>query len=214
MKTTMTTGNLAKFLELLDQKGMTPERFQFLLGTGVFADIFDSSATFADRDLWRNAFGLGKLVPDVIILPIDYSKSLEQMIANGYYDWKNDELTAKRFPILGEGVVEYEFRYFHFNHLISSETADDLIKKVDFENPWEPAKIEHLLVFGENFSEEQRKFPIVALGSFGKVDGSRRVPCLGEDGSERCLGLPWWDDGWGDDVRFLAVRKVSRTSES
>lgn len=208
----MTTGNLAKFLELLDQKDMTPERFQFLLGTGVFADIFDSSATFADRDLWRNAFGLGKLVPDVIILPIDYSKSLEQMIAAVNYDWKNDELTAKRFPIVGEGVVEYEFRYFHFNRNVSSETAVDLIKREDVENPWYPAKLEHLLAFGENFPEEQRKFPIVALGSVGLVLGDRNVPCLHLDGSERSLYLLWWDGDWLGLYRFLAFRKVSRNS--
>jgi hypothetical protein len=214
MKTTVTSGNLAKFLELLDQKDMTPERFQFLLGTGVFSDIFDSSATFADRDLWRNAFGLGKLVPDVIILPIDYTKSLEQMIAAGNYDWKNDELTAKRFPIVGEGVVEYEFRYFRFNRKVSSETAVDLIKKGDNENPWEPAKTEHLLVYGENFPEEQRKFPIVALGSVGEVSGGRYVPYLDGVGSERSLRLSWWGDDWYDDCRFLAVRKVSRTSVS
>jgi hypothetical protein len=214
MKTTMTTGNLAKFLELLDQKDMTPERFQFLLGTGVFADIFDSSATFADRDLWRNAFGLGKLVPDVIILPIDYTKSLEQMIVAGNYDWKNDELTAKRFPIVGEGVVEYEFRYFHFNRNVSSETAVDLIKKEDSENPWEPAKTEHLLAFGEKFPEEQRKFPIVALGSVGEVRGIRCVPVLNEGGSGRDLYLDWWGGVWDGRCRFLAVRKVSRTSVS
>lgn len=214
MKTTMTTGNLAKFLELLDQKDMTPERFQFLLGTGVFADIFDSSATFADRDLWRNAFGLGKLVPDVIILPIDYAKSLEQMIANGRYDWKNDELTAKRFPIVGEGIVEYEFRYIHPNRKVSSENAVYLIKKEDSENPWEPAKTEHLLAYGEAFPEEQRKFPIVALGSVGEVRGDRHVPCLDKGGSERGLNLGWWGGGWNDDCRFLAVRRVSRTSVS
>jgi hypothetical protein len=136
------------------------------------------------------------------------------MIVAGNYDWKNDKLTAKRFPIVGEGVVEYEFRYFHFNRNVSSETAVDLIKKEDSENPWEPAKTEHLLTYGENFPEEQRKFPIVALGSVGRVGSNRRVPYLCGDGSERSLGLNWWDDGWGDFYRFLAVRKVSRTSVS
>ncbi len=214
MKTTLTSGNLAKFLELLDQKDMTPERFQFLLGTGVFADIFDSSATFADRDLWRNAFGLGKLVPDVIILPIDYTKSLEQMIANGRYDWKNSDITAKHSPIVGEGVVEYEFRYFHFNRNVSSETAIDLIKKEDSENPWEPAKTEHLLAFGENFPDEQRKYPIVALGSVGEVGGGGYVLCLLEDSFERNLVFRHRRSFWLDHSRFLAVRKVSRTSVS
>lgn len=210
MKTATTTGQMAKFLELLDQKEMTPERFQDLLGRGVLADIFDSSATFEDRDQWRKAFGLGKLVPDKIVLSIDYNNSLDQMIAAGNYDWKNDDITASRFPIVGEGIVEYEFRYLHPNETISSEKVLDLTKKLDTKNPWESAKTEHLLTFGAAFPDEQRKFPIIALGSVGRVSGYRRVPYLYEVGAGRGLDLDWWDGDWYSGCRFLVVRKVPR----
>ncbi len=167
MKTTLTSGNLTKFLELLEQKGIT--------------------------------------------IPVDYNKSLEQMIASGNYDWKNSDLTASRFPVIGEGIVEYEFKYVHPNQAVSSETAVDLIKKEDSENPWEPAKVEHLLAFGAAFPDEQRKFPIVGLGSVGEVGDDRRVPCLYRYDSRRVLYLYWWDYDWYSGYRFLAVRKVTRS---
>jgi hypothetical protein len=213
MKTTVTTRQLSKFLELLEQKGVTPEIFQQRLSNGVLADIFDSAAVFQDRDQWRNAFGLGPVIPEPIILTIDYTKSLEQMIAAGNYDWKNDDLTASRFPIVGEGMAEYEFRYVHPNRSISSEGAINLIKKEDSENPWIPAQTEHLLSFGAAYPEEQRKYPIVALGSVGEV-GGRRVPSLDEGVARRHLSLHWWVLDWDSRFRFLVVRKVTRGSVS
>ena len=77
------------------------------------------------------------------------------------------------------------------------------------ETGYEPAKIEHLLAFGEEYSEEQRKFPVIGLGSVAGVGGDRGVPYLSRSGSERSLDLSWFDGDWGGGCRFLAVRKVS-----
>ena len=44
----------------------------------------------------------------IVTISVDYSETLEQMIAAGRYDWKNSDLTAKRFPIKGKGIVEFE----------------------------------------------------------------------------------------------------------
>lgn len=144
-------------------------------------------------------------IAEIFRLAVDYSQSLEQMIATGRYDWTNSDITAKRFPITGKGIMEFEARYFRFNRNISSEKAIEAMA----EEGWEPAKIEHLLCFGEKYPDEQRKFPIVALGSVAEVDGSRRVPCLGRVDSGRDLCLGWFGRGWVPDGRFLAVRKVS-----
>lgn len=142
---------------------------------------------------------------DVFRLTVDYGQSLEQMIATGQYDWKNSDITAKRFPIDGKGIVELEARYFHFDRNISSEDVIEEMKKAGFE----PAKIEHVLSHGKTFPEEQRKFPIIGLGSVARVDVYRYVPVLYEDGSSRSLYLYCFDDDWDADSRFLAVRKVS-----
>lgn len=207
MKTNASTGQLAKFLALLEEKGVTPELFQERLGNGILADVFDPSAVFPERDEWRKQFGLGPLVPELIILTVDYGLTLEQMIAAGNYDWKNDDLTDKRFPIKGEGVQEFEACLIHPNRSISSEDCIQLIKDADKTNPWQPAETEHLLAFGAKYPEEQRKFPIIALGSVGKVVGARYVPYLRKGGSERDLDVDWFDGGWSADCRFLAVRK-------
>ncbi|MFA6158294.1 MAG: hypothetical protein WC763_01560 [Candidatus Paceibacterota bacterium] len=44
MKTTITSGQLANFLQLLEQHKMTPERFQDILEVGIFPAIFDPAA--------------------------------------------------------------------------------------------------------------------------------------------------------------------------
>ncbi len=146
---------------------------------------------------------------DVFRLTVDYGQSLEEMIAAGSYDWWNDDITAKRFPIKGNGVVEFEGRYFYFNRDISSENATKEIEAADPKNPWSAAKIEHVLSHGKTFPEEQRKFPIIGLGSVAGVHGRRYVPVLFEDDSKRGLHLIWFGRGWGPVYRFLAVRKVS-----
>jgi len=143
---------------------------------------------------------------DIFRLTIDYSLSLEQMITTALYDWKNDNITAERFPIEETDTAEYEARYFHFNNCgISSENA---IKEIE-QAGWLPAKIEHVLAYGKTFPEEQLRFPIVGLGSVAEVGGNHRVPYLYRIGFKRHLALSWFGFGWCADYRFLAVRKVS-----
>lgn len=135
-------------------------------------------------------------------LTIDYGQTLEQMIAAGRYDWKNDDISVKRFPLTGSGVVERKFKIFHFDRLISSDEAERLI----IADGWQAAKIEHLLAFGAEKPDEQRKFLIVALGSVAGVGGDPFVPYLGGDAFGRGVGLDWRGAGWGAHCRFLAVR--------
>jgi len=209
METIFTDGQLTKLIETMRQKQMTPERFNSLLSSGILADVLDSNADLSDRDTVRAALKLGTLVDDIFRLSVDYSQSLEQMIAAGQYDWTNDSITAQRFPIEGNCVVEFEGRYFHFNRNISSENVIKEIEAADTANPWSTAKIEHVLSHGKTFPEEQRKFPIIGLGSVAEVLGNRDVPYLDRLDSERELDLGWFDDDWDPVCRFLAVRKVS-----
>ena len=214
MKTTSTSGQWIKFLELLDQKGITPELFQTRLSHGILADVFDSEATLPDREELRKLLNLTPLVTELIILALDHGRSLEDLIKGGNYDWFNDDITAKRFPINGTGIEEFEFDLFHPNRSISSESAiTEMEKSDDPDRPWMPAEIAHLLVFGEAFPDLQRKFPIIALGFVAEVDGRRLVPCLNEGDSKRRLRLNWFVSDWLDYYRFLRVRrKVSAAS--
>jgi len=107
------------------------------------------------------------------------------------------------------GIFHFEPKVFHFNRYTPSEDADEIIKADDRQTPWEPAKIEGLLAYGAKNPEEQRKYPIIGLGSVAKVRGGRYVPCLDGRDAERLLDLIWWGVGWVGVCRFLAVRKLS-----
>ena len=142
------------------------------------------------------------------IITVDYGMSLDDMIDAGTYYSSAGYITAKRFPVQGEGVVQYQATLFHFDRRISSEDAVAAIKADDRQNPWEPAKIEGLLAYGAKNPEEQRRYPIVGLGSVVRVLGDRSVPCLYWHTAERSLDLGLWDDGWDGFCRFLAVHKL------
>lgn len=135
---------------------------------------------------------------------VDYTRSLKGMIQAGKYDWVNDDITAKHFPVKGSGKMEVVFEPMHFNRSISSDNAIAEIKQ----KGRRPAKIEELLAFGEKYPEEQRKFPIVGLGSVCQLwRGYRIVPYLDGCDGWRSLGLGWCGHDWDDDYRFLAVRE-------
>ena len=148
------------------------------------------------------------LMSEQIVLSVDYGRSLDQMIAAGNYDWKNSDITAKRFPVVGNGIEQFEAKLFHFDRNTVSQDNVDAIKADDPANPWEPGKIEHLLAFGAKYPEEQRKYSVIALGSVARVGGGRDVPCLRRLGAGRDLDLFWLGYGWNGYCRFLAVRKL------
>lgn len=138
-------------------------------------------------------------------LTINYALTLAEMIAAGRYDWTNSDITAKRFPIVGLGTALVEHKLFHFDRTVSSDEAERLIVA----GGYQPAKIEHLLAFGAAYPEEQRKYPIIALGSVANVRGARLVSCLYRDGSGRDLYLGWRDVEWFGRCRFLGVRNLA-----
>lgn len=133
--------------------------------------------------------------------------------ADRYNRLRNENITEDKFPVKGEGCVEFEYAFFSFDHPISSKDAVVQITTSDSENPWEPAKIEHLLAYGVKNPEVQRKYLIIALGSIGEVDGKHRVPYLYGSGAGRWLSLDFWGCDWNDNPCFLAVRKKTSLLE-
>lgn len=203
---TYTLQQLRKMMDVIPEN-TSVDRFQAVLESGLVADIFHVNAQLANRLAVRHALALGTLPSTPGSHIVDYGMNLEVMIAAGNYDWKDDFIVAKRFPIVGTGRVEFEDAIFHFDRKISSEDAVNEIIAADTKNSWEPGKVENILAYGAKNPEEQRKFPIVCLGSVGEVRGYRDVPCLDRSGSGRSLDLTWWDVDWGPGCRFLAVRK-------
>ncbi|MEX1997275.1 MAG: hypothetical protein WEA04_01165 [Candidatus Andersenbacteria bacterium] len=136
---------------------------------------------------------------------IDYGQSVEDMVKAGKYDYANEDIVAKNFPVEGNGTVEFELVLVHFDRDITSGAA---IKKME-QMGLVPCKIEHLLALGAKHPELQRQqYSIICLGSsWVYPDGVRHVPCLYGYCGRRDLDLYWLGDNWGDHWRFLAVRK-------
>lgn len=186
-------------LTLVKEKGLPAEQLQALFDSGLLADLLDANVEAVDRDLFRKHLGL---TPVELRFTLDYSMSLQEMIAAGQYDWVNPDITAKRFPLTGKGTHDLVGKLIHLNRPVSSEEVVAELDKMGLR----PATIEELLAFGAA-PDLQRNFPVLALGSSCLVDSGRRVACLSRDGAERGLDLYWWSGRWNDDYRFLAVRK-------
>ncbi|OGY81471.1 MAG: hypothetical protein A3F54_02470 [Candidatus Kerfeldbacteria bacterium RIFCSPHIGHO2_12_FULL_48_17] len=139
-------------------------------------------------------------------LSIDYGKNLKKMIAEGNYDWVNDNITQKNFPIQGEGQQEVEAVIVPFSKAMSSEGVLGEFQKMNLD----PPNLEALLALGAAEPELQREFPVVALNPvWADPDGDRRVTCLFGSGRSRDLGLDCFGSGWNGYCRFLALRKRS-----
>jgi hypothetical protein len=196
---TATFGQANHILTLVNQKEVSKEKLTALVESGLLADLLDADPANINRGAYRKLLGL---TPAELTANINRGLSLREMVEAGHYDWVNDDITAERFPIKGSGSVETSFELVHFNRNIESDEAVKEMAKRGLR----PADLAELLAFGAAFPEEQRKYPIVELGSVARIGGSRYVACLYRDDSRRSLSLLRWGGSWDADYRFLAVR--------
>lgn len=204
-----------KLLELVIQKGTSSQQLQAILENGFLADLLDANLSGMNREEFRRILGLktpsqqyvlgaGIFRLPGIVLP-EQSRTLDDRIADGNYDWKNGNITSQRFQLtLPAGPCELVLA--HFNKVMTSKQ----VQQWATENGYEVALIDDLLAVGSHseYRELQRQFPIIALGSFNIVCDERIVLCLGGRSDWRCLNLSASDFDWGDDFRFL-LRKAS-----
>lgn len=142
-----------------------------------------------------------------IKLTVDYTKTVEETIRDGNYNWKNGDITSKNFPVSSEMIgkkVEVAARLFHFNCSISSDDVSSEMDKAGYR----PATLMELLTLGILFPELQRKFSVIALGSIWRDPClDYYVPYLHRFGAKRMLNLYWFGVNWGNCCRFLGIRK-------
>jgi hypothetical protein len=142
-------------------------------------------------------------------VPIVYIQPTFEELKRRFPVYINPDYKGKRFdPIERCKAVSKENREvaFEYVRLDRDASTDEVLAEMD-RRGLRPALYEELLGFAEKYPDEQRKYPIVALGSEACVDGGRRVASLWHDGFGRCLCLGWVDGGWYGCCRFLAVRK-------
>lgn len=134
---------------------------------------------------------------------VDYSKSMAKMISLGNYDWASEGLTQGFFPIKkGTGSHKVKLVLVHFD---KSSSTNDILAYLDA-MALTPASIEHLLAFGEQYPEIQKKFRIIALGSVYDVQ-CHHYPTLNYVLGNRRLDATWDQEGFWRDCRFLAVQE-------
>lgn len=136
-------------------------------------------------------------------LTVDPDLTFEDRIARGNYYWCHNDLTEKQFPVTEDQYGKWRWKRFRFHRRISSAAAIRLMK----ENGYDAAQIGHIFAFGEKYPEEQRLYPIAALGSVYLVDAYHRIPELGGGGGQRTLSLKKLNSDWDDFYCFLGVRR-------
>lgn len=95
-------------------------------------------------------------------------------------------------------------KLFHFNFGISSEDAISEMNKVGFR----PAILMELLFLRATYSELQKQFLIVALGSVWlSLDHTYQVPYLGIGTYDRELDLDCFSGKWVNRYCFFGIRK-------
>lgn len=136
-------------------------------------------------------------------ITVDYSKSLDEMIEAGNYDWVNTEITDKHFPIKRRKKT-IDIELVNYN---TSMKSDDILKDLN-KRGLRPATLPELLAFGTTHPDRQRDVPIVALGSAWRFARDYpQVAGIGHDDRGRALDLESWGAKWRVSCRFAAVRK-------
>jgi hypothetical protein len=141
-------------------------------------------------------------------LEVDYSKSLEQMLAAGGYDRVGNAELLKKFVLPAEVlgmIMTVSAKIFHFEKRIPSTEAILAIRQAGFRS----ANLAELLVLGMVFPDLQTQFPIAAFGSVQlPVIGQTYVPFLGIGGNkkQRIIDLRLFNRDWYEYCRFLAIR--------
>ncbi len=141
---------------------------------------------------------------NLFALSINYTRSVEDGIKAGKYDWANSDITPGHFPSEESGTKEVSVELIHFG---KDKTTDEVLSELD-KTGMRPTTLKELLALGEKYPDLQREFPIIALGSvWQNPGGDRSCAYLGGSDSDRGLDLGWLGSRWGGRCRFAAVRK-------
>ncbi|HSV95217.1 MAG TPA: hypothetical protein VLH94_04600 [Spirochaetia bacterium] len=137
------------------------------------------------------------------LISVDYDKSVEEMINEGGYYWKNDNITSDNFPSSEKGIIQKEIFLVGFNRVVVS--VEDVLKGLERLGLCS-INLKELLSLGTQYPEIQNKDWIVALGStWCDSYGHILVPNLDNGGGHRRLDLFWWENYWVSRWRFAAV---------
>lgn len=141
----------------------------------------------------------------VLFTMVDYASDRWKFINKTLYCYVVDGLTVKDFPIRGTWAEEVQYDYVTFDHEpTTQEVFDEVERRGDVRMP-DRAEAETFL---EKNPEERKQAPVIALcGTLSNRGGGRSVACVNAEAVGVGLGWGWLFTRWGQNCRFLVVRK-------
>ncbi len=127
----------------------------------------------------------------------------EERIERGNYIRWLSNFSSRPFAVTEDQYGQWEWKIFGWSRAIYFPEARELIKKDGFE----PAKMGHIFAFGEQYPEEQRKHPIIGLGTFALIFLQQHVPVLYHYENRRNLYTRGFIGDCRDDDCFLGVKR-------
>lgn len=208
-----TSGQLTKLTALMHNRGMTPARFQKILGSGVLTDIFDEKAVLSDRVAICSALKLDLERLGIYRFTVEYGKPVTERLeaCKKDFPWKID-LPKHLFEEKLEATMQFEGCLLEAPEGASRSSILRRTASKDRSNPWVPADSDHMLAFATKFPHvtQQSEFHyIVGLGNTNSVL-IRLFQGMGFGCSYlfTALAREWGDHAGGKSNRFLAVRAI------
>ena len=213
-----------------ERKKMARNESEFLKSFGKAFEVFksltdevlaqggsdeDVSRILTDRKIRQEMVGIllkkaKQAVDSVARLFVDYTQPLRHLIDDNHFDYVNSDITEKHFPINKRSNDKVEMKVFSTEELVGKTktvTSEEVERALD-QKGYRTAELPEALAYAKANPDEQRKYPIVILGSVWRLwYGDRGVPYLWGHSGGRSLGLDWCGLRWVSVYRFLAVRK-------
>lgn len=148
METAFTSGQLTKLIGVLAEEGVTHDRFQSVLESGVLGDIFSAGAVLKDRVAICQAIGVNAEERGMLFLEVPYHEgALEELfkLSGCYCSPENENVALSKIPHeRGPGqftLIRFEARMFKFRDDVSLRNVRRRMRA----SGWTPAGHEHLL---------------------------------------------------------------------
>jgi len=153
-------------------------------------------------------------VDSVARIFVDYTKPLQRLIDDNHFNYVNSGITEEYFPIIKRLNNKVKIRVFSTQDLVGETkcvTSKEALKALT-EKGYRPAELPEGLAYAKANPNEQKKYPIVVLGSIGQGwsgwwPSYRAVPYFHSWNDERHLFMNGVKLDWISRSRFLAVRK-------
>lgn len=113
----------------------------------------------------------------VLLVSVDYSNSLYQMIDSIRLRWVHPDIRPLRFPIVGSGKVIIRVGFYETDQCISGAEALSEIRN----SGRRPARLEELLALAFQHPMIVWPTPIVACGTIGSINGRQYIPTWKEE---------------------------------